>query len=244
MSGPDFWPKSYAKPADDSIPDIDNTVKIGRMMPDGTIEYTGTEPAFPTEEERKAKDRLTGHIAEKRPTVRIQKVDWDEIWPSIEQRMQDNPVVDAQSLAGHYGVPYLELHIRMAEWKKANVKGDDVLTEKRTMTKYTQEERLEKAREIKNMVAMGFTKQGAAKEMGIAPGNADRWLKELAKVELEEYDKEIADEAMVVAIDPMEQEDLTLDDLKAQWCEETLRLMKIPAIERLAIVVQIAAIGG
>ena len=272
MSGPDFWPKSYAKPADDaaSVPAIDNTVKLGRMNADGTIEYTGTEPAFPTEAERKADDKKTNWIFQHHPRVKVQRVDWDEIWPSIEQRMRDNPSVDAQTLAGYYGVPYLELHIRMAEWKKANVKGDDVLTEKRTMTKYTQEERLEMARQIKDLLASGDSKYGAALRLGIAPGNADRWLKELAKVELEEYDKREAESEQaeienmtthLVAVDnggefawdeadkartapAPANNDLTLDDLKAQWCEETLRLMKIPAGERLAIVVQIAAIGG
>lgn len=85
-----------SKPKDQGPPEgfIDNTVKCGRLLPDGSIEYYGTMPAFPEGQDlTKADITFTGdkkrEVNDEVSNLNATTYNWDELYPQVEKMLAD-----------------------------------------------------------------------------------------------------------------------------------------------------------
>lgn len=65
--------------------------------------------------------------ARKTAAQKTKTPDWDAIWPQVEKILEETPHVDIGQLAKEFGVPYLDLYVRIQEyWKNQRQKNEEV----------------------------------------------------------------------------------------------------------------------
>lgn len=100
-------PEEETKPPDGFI---DSTVKLGRIQPDGSIEYYGTMPPFPENAEKFSNFKIKKEVEEMRGRG-INRIDWTELWEQVVRKA--NAGLTNRKIADQMNVPVHALRCKV-----------------------------------------------------------------------------------------------------------------------------------